>query len=133
MVDLEKLVGLVKERVSFVKEIWNETDFFFRSPVTYDKEVIKKRWSNDIPQKMFELRSLLESIGEFTPEGTERAVKSWIEAKGYNTGTVMNAFRLLVVGASRGPHMFDIISWIGKQETLKRIDKGLEVIANKAE
>jgi glutamyl-tRNA synthetase len=133
MVDLEKLVGLVKERVSFVKEIWNETDFFFSSPETYDKDVIMKKWSNDTPQKMIELRLLLESIGEFTPEGTEQAVKSWIEAKGYNTGAVMNAFRLLVVGASRGPHMFDIISWIGKQETLKRIDKGLAVIGKKAE
>ena len=133
MVDLEKLVGLVKERVSFVKEIWNETDFFFRSPEAYDQEVIKKRWSNDTPQKMTELRTLLESITEFTPEGTERAVKSWIESKGYNTGAVMNAFRLLVVGALRGPHMFDIISWIGRQETLNRIDKGLDVIGRKAE
>lgn len=82
---------------------------------------------------MTELRTLLESITEFTPEGTERAVKSWIESKGYNTGAVMNAFRLLVVGALRGPHMFDIISWIGRQETLNRIDKGLDVIGRKAE
>ncbi len=133
MVDLETLVGLVKERVSFVKEIWNETDFFFRSPETYDQDVIKKRWSNDTPQKMTELSSVLESISEFTPESTERVVKSWIEEKGYNTGAVMNAFRLLVVGASRGPHMFDIIAWIGKQETLTRIGKGLEAIGKKAE
>ena len=133
MVDLEKLVGLVKERVSFVKEIWNETDFFFKGPETYDREVIRKRWGNDTPEKMLELRAILNSITEFTAEDTEREVKAWIEAKGYNTGAVMNAFRLLVVGALRGPHMFDIISWIGKQETLNRIDKGLDVIGKKAE
>ncbi len=133
MVGLEALVGMVKERVSFVKEIWNETDFFFRSPETYDQDVIKKRWANDTPQKMIELSSVLESVSEFTAENTERAVKSWIEEKGYNTGAVMNAFRLLVVGASRGPHMFDIISWIGRQETLTRISKGLETIGKKTE
>mgnify|MGYP000865356100 FL=1 len=128
IVDLEKLVGMVKERVNFVKEIWNETDFFFRSPETYDPEVIRKRWSNDTPQKMLELAAVLEGINEFTPEITEREVKTWIQEKGYNTGAVMNAFRLLVVGASRGPHMFEIISWIGRHETLNRIRKGLEVI-----
>jgi glutamyl-tRNA synthetase len=133
LVDLEKLVGLVKERVSFVKEIWNETDFFFKGPETYDREVIRKRWGNDTPEKMLELRAILNSITEFTAEDTEREVKAWIEAKGYNTGAVMNVFRLLVVGASRGPHIFDIISWIGKQETLNRIDKGLDVIGKKAE
>jgi len=77
---------------------------------------------------MFELAAVLEGINEFTPEITEREVKTWIQEKGYNTGAVMNAFRLLVVGASRGPHMFEIISWIGRHETLNRIRKGLEVI-----
>jgi len=128
IIDLEKLVGLVKERVSFVKEIWNETDFFFKGPDTYDPEVIKKRWTAYSTAQMLELRELLNTIVDFTPELTEQTVKSWITSKGYNTGAVMNAFRLVIVGASRGPHMFDIIAWIGKQETLNRIDKGLAVI-----
>ncbi len=132
IIDLEKLVGLVKERVSFVKEIWNETDFFFKGPDTYDPEVIKKRWTTDSPAQLLELRELLNTIVDFTPEVTEQTVKSWITSKGYNTGTVMNVFRLVIVGASRGPHMFDIIAWIGKQETLNRIDKGLAVIGKKS-
>jgi len=132
MVSLEKLVGMVKERVSFVKDIWNETDFFFKSPETYDPEVIRKRWNSDTPSILLELRDILGTIKEFTPEITEKTVKSWIESMGHNTGAVMNAFRLVIVGASRGPHMFDIIAWIGKQETLKRIDKGLAVIGKNA-
>ena len=127
--NLEVLIRLVKERVSFVKEIWNETDFFFKAPETYDPEVIKKRWTNDSPAMLMELRSLLENTVDFTATVTESLVKGWIEEKGYNMGTVMNAFRLVIVGASRGPHMYDIISWIGKAETLKRIDKGLSVIS----
>jgi glutamyl-tRNA synthetase len=67
----------------------------------------------------------LEKLTDFSSTHTESIIKSWIEEKGYNMGTVMNAFRLVVVGASRGPHMFDIISWIGKEETLKRIDTGI--------
>jgi glutamyl-tRNA synthetase len=125
---LEILVGLVKERVSFVKDIWAETDFFFEAPETYDKEVIKKRWKEDSVTLLLELRSLLEKINDFSASGTEQVVKAWIEEKGYNTGAIMNPFRLVIVGASRGPHMFDIISWIGKTETLKRLDKGLSVI-----
>ena len=74
------------------------------------------------------MKSVLESVEDFTPANTEKQVKGWIEEKGYNTGTVMNALRLVVVGASRGPHMFDIIGWIGKEETLKRIDRGLSSI-----
>ena len=129
IVDLEKLVGLVKERVSFVKDIWNETDFFFKAPETYDREVIKKRWKEDSPAILMELSSLLKNLHDFSSSATEPAVKAWIEEKGYNMGQVMNVFRLVIVGASRGPHIFDIISWIGKEETLNRIKKGISAIS----
>jgi glutamyl-tRNA synthetase len=132
MVDLEVLVGMVKERVSFVKEIWAETEFFFRAPAAYDREVIKKRWKQETSGQLLELKELLEKASDFAPEPLEQAIKSWIDEKGYNTGAVMNAFRLVIVGASRGPHMFDIISWLGKTETLARIEKGVSVIRSQA-
>ena len=128
IVHLEKLIGLVKERVNFVKDIWQETDFFFIAPESYDKEVIKKRWKPETPSQLAELIAVLEDVSEFNPAVTEQNVKAWIESKGYNTGAVMNAFRLVVVGTSRGPHMFDIISWIGKEETIKRIERGISLI-----
>jgi glutamyl-tRNA synthetase len=128
VVDLEALIRMVKERVSFVKDIWDQTDFFFRAPETYDAEVIKKRWKDDSAALLMELRSELEKTGDFSASSTEAVIKSWIERKGYNTGAIMNIFRLVIVGTLRGPHMFDIISWIGKEETLRRIDKGVSVI-----
>ncbi len=128
MVHLEKLVGLVKERVTFTRDLWKETDFFFVAPESYDADVVKKRWKPETPAQLNELKELLESLTEFSPASTEMAVKSWIGEKGYNTGAVMNSFRLVVVGASRGPHMFDIISWIGKEETIRRIEKGIKTI-----
>jgi len=128
IIELEILVELVKERVSFVKDIWDQTDFFFKAPDTYDQEVIKKRWRDDSAKQLMELRSVLEEIDDFSATSTEHVVKAWIDKNGYNTGAIMNAFRLVIVGALRGPHMFDIISWIGKEETVKRIDNGLSVI-----
>jgi glutamyl-tRNA synthetase len=122
------LIALVKERVSFVKDIWDQTDFFFKSPESYDQEVVKKRWKEDSPVHLLELKTLLEGTDDFSSTGTESVIKTWIEEKDYNTGAIMNAFRLVIVGALRGPHMFDIISWIGKEETLKRIDKGVNLL-----
>ena len=129
IIRLEMLVGLVKERVSFVKDIWEQTDFFFKAPEVYDQEVVKKGWKEDSPALLLELRSMLENTVDFSAAGTESVIKNWIEENGYNTGAIMNAFRLVIVGASRGPHMFDIISWIGKEETLKRIDKGVTLLS----
>jgi glutamyl-tRNA synthetase len=126
--EIEILVGLVKERVSFAKDLWAETDFFFIAPDMYDQEVIKKRWKEETPALMEELRNVLDEIEDFVPAEAEAAVKAWITKKGYNTGNVMNALRLVVVGASRGPHIFDIICWLGKEKTIERISRGLSVI-----
>jgi len=76
-----------------------------------------------------ELKSLLENMVDFSASATEPVIKAWIEKSGYNMGAVMNAFRLVIVGALRGPHMFDIISWIGKEETIKRISAGVALLS----
>jgi glutamyl-tRNA synthetase len=129
IIRLEALVGLVKERVSFVKDLWEQTDFFFRAPDSYDQEVVKKRWKEDSAKLLIELRSQLENMVDFSAASTEPVIKAWIEKNDYNTGTIMNAFRLVIVGTLRGPHMYDIISWIGKDETIKRIDKGVTLLS----
>jgi glutamyl-tRNA synthetase len=131
IVRLGTLIGMVKERVSFAKDIWEQTDFFFQAPDTYDQEVIRKRWKDNSATHLSELRSLLEKIGDFSPASTEPAIMEWIKENGYNTGDIINTFRLVIVGSSRGPNIFSIISWIGKEETLKRIDNGISVIDTK--
>ena len=129
IIRLEKLIALVKERISFVKDIWTQSDYFFKAPDTYDQDAVKKRWKDDSPKLLMELKSLLASIADFSASSTEKVINEWIEKNGYNTGAIMNAFRLVIVGSLRGPHMFDIIGWIGKEETLKRIDKGISVLS----
>ena len=114
--------------MSFAKDFWDQTDFFFKAPETYDQEVIKKHWKADSAKHLTELKSVLEEIEDFSATTTEPVVKAWIEKNQYNKGAIMNSFRLVIVGASRGPDMFDIISWIGKEETIRRIDTALNVI-----
>ena len=109
IVRLEMLVSMVKERVSFVKEFWSQTDFFFKAPEAYDLEAVKKRWQENTETILGELKEVLRGIDDFSPLPLEAAVKSWIESRGYNMGAVMNPFRLVIVGSLRGPHMFDII------------------------
>ncbi len=123
---VEKVVGMVKERVNFVSEMWGQASFFFEAPTEYDAKTAKKRWKEDTPALMSDLIKVLEGIEEFTPENTEELVKNWIQEQELNMGAVMNAFRLAIVGAGRGPHMFDIISLIGKEETIARISTAIE-------
>lgn len=128
---VSQIVGLVKERVNFVNELWGQSFFFFEAPKNFDAKAIKKRWKADSYDQMEELSKVLASINDFSSENTEAVVKQWIEEKEYGMGMIMNAFRLVIVGALSGPHLFDIISIIGKDETLKRIQTGLKVIGRK--
>ena len=125
---VETIVGLVKERVSFVKELWDQSSFFFLAPVSYDEKVVKKRWKEDSPVQMSELADVIKGIDDFSSHNQEEIIKGWIEAKGYHLGNVMNAFRLAIVGESKGPHMFDITAAIGKNETISRLERAIKEI-----
>ncbi|MDD4992921.1 MAG: glutamate--tRNA ligase [Paludibacter sp.] len=123
-----KIVSLVKERANFVNELWGQSSFFFVAPTEYDAKTIQKRWKTETPTQLTELIEVLKDINDFTPENTEEIVKEWITSKEYNLGGIMNAFRLSVVGEPKGPHMFDIITVIGKDETIERIQRAINTI-----
>lgn len=125
---VETVVGLVKERVSFVKELWDQSSFFFQAPNSYDEKVVKKRWKEESPAQLTELVEVLKSIDDFSAHNQEEIVKAWIESKGYHLGNIMNAFRLAIVGESKGPHMFDITATIGKEESIHRLEKAIQTI-----
>lgn len=125
------VVGMMKDRVDFVKELWDVCKFFFVAPTEYDAKTVKKRWKEHSPQQMGELADLLESLDDFSLQHQEDVVMKWIEDKGYKTGDIMNAFRLTLVGEGKGPHMFDISSVLGKEETIRRMRRAIEVLGNK--
>ncbi|GAB1414750.1 glutamate--tRNA ligase [Paludibacter sp.] len=123
---VKRIVSLVRERANFIQDIWEQASFFFIAPESYDENALKKRWKADSAMHMTELIDVLESIEDFSANNIELIVKKWIEEKAYGMGAVMNAFRICIVGESKGPHMFDIVDIIGKEETIKRLKKALE-------
>lgn len=125
---ITEVVHMMKDRVNFVNELWPLCSFFFIQPSEYDEKTIKKRWKEYSAQQMTELAEVIEGINDFSVENQESVVMKWVEEKEYKLGDVMNAFRLTLVGIGKGPGMFDISAFLGKEETLKRLRKAIDVL-----
>jgi len=141
---IAKIIGLTKDRVNFVPELWEQTNFFFVAPTEYDEKSLKKRWKEDSPRHMQELVALLETVSEedwhksyetTNDDGNavtrwllDDVVMPWIAEKEYGVGIVMNAFRICLVGAARGPHIWEITNILGKEETIRRVRFAIEKI-----
>ena len=125
---LESLVPIIKPRIDFLHEIWEESWFFFQSPDNYDPAVVKKRWKEDTPEKMEQLAEALEHCEPFTTESVETCVKELITSKEWGMGAIMNAWRLLLVGAAKGPGLFDLAAFLGRDEVINRMKAGINEI-----
>ena len=117
-----KVVSLVKERAVFVNNLWDLSDFFFEAPTSYDAKALKKAIKEDTPELIKELIQIIEPITDFSSENLQTVIKGWITAKEIGFGKVMQPLRLSLVGAMKGPDVFDIMSLLGKEETIKRLE-----------
>lgn len=120
------ITGLVKERANFIHELWDHADFFFIRPEKYDPEVVKKRWNAQVSEQIKQLREFLSQNDDYNSHSLENKVKTYIEDKGFALGQIMNAWRLCLVGTSKGPGLFDIAGILGKEEVLARMDNALK-------
>ena len=125
---VQEVVRMMKGRVNFIKELWPLCRFFFVAPTEYDEKTVKKRWKEFSPQQMQELIGVLEALPDFSQETQEQAVNAWIAEKDYKLGDVMNAWRLTLVGEGKGPHMYEISGFLGREETIQRMKRALERI-----
>jgi len=125
---VEKVVGLVKERATFASELWNLSDYFFVTPTTYEEKAVAKQWKHETGAILKELAIVLENTLDYSPAHLESIVKAWIEEKGLGMGKVMPPLRLALVGELKGPHLYDIMEIIGKEETVSRINNAAEVL-----
>ena len=140
-----KVCEMMKDRVSFVKELWPLCSFFFEAPTAYDEKTVKKRWKAKAPlsspegdtivpkyngsaEELTALCEVLKGLDDFSLENQEKVVHQWIEDNGLKLGNVMNAWRLCLVGEGKGPGMFDISAFLGKEETIRRTHKAIEVL-----
>lgn len=126
---LTYIVSLIKERINFPADLWEQANFFFEAPTEYDEKSLKKRWKPESPQYLTELCDVLNGLDDFSKvEENEKVVLDWVASKEYHLGTMMNSFRITLVGAAKGPHIFNIIDILGKEETLSRVRRALEII-----
>lgn len=125
--DITKIVSLVKERANFVTELWELSDYFFVAPNEYDAKA-SKNWKEETPELMQKVIKELETISDFTSLNIETLLKEWMTQNEIGMGKVMQPLRLSLVGALKGPHLFDIIEMIGKEETVKRIEKAIATL-----
>ena len=123
-VEMTKITSLIKERANFVSEFWELSNYFFEAPTSYDEKAAKN-WNSATPELMKQLISVIETISDFTSLNIETVVKDWMTKNEIGMGKIMQPFRLSLVGALKGPHLFDIVELIGKGETVKRLEKAI--------
>lgn len=124
----EQVVSLIRNRADFVQDFWDLSYYFFIPPASYDPVMQKKYWNPEIPPVMLRAREVLERCAPFDAGSIEQALHRWIEEEGLKTGKVMNALRLCLVGKPQGPGLSDIMSVIGKEDTLGRIDNAINIL-----
>ncbi len=119
---------IMRERAQLLPDFWELINFFFVAPTEYEAKQVKKYWKGNNPEIIAEVRDLLSAIDDFSLESTEAIVGAWISEKGYGMGQVMNTLRLALVGAGKGPGMYDVTSFIGREECVERINRLIETL-----
>ncbi|MEJ6748468.1 MAG: glutamate--tRNA ligase [Flavobacteriales bacterium] len=126
---VETVCEQLKERATFVKDMWEEGTYYFSAPTTYDEKTIRKKWQEDTPKYVSELKDRLSELSDFSSESIEIEFKIYLEENELGMGKLLPAFRVSLTGLGMGPSLFDIASLLGKEETLKRMETALEKIS----
>jgi glutamyl-tRNA synthetase len=125
--DIKRIVASIKERANFITEFWDLADYFFVAPASYDEKAAKN-WKEETPELMKQVVEQLQNIEDFTSTNIETLLKDWMTTNEIGMGKVMQPLRLSLVGALKGPHLFDIIELFGKAETSNRIEKAIATL-----
>ncbi|MCF7566750.1 glutamate--tRNA ligase [Sabulilitoribacter arenilitoris] len=125
---ISMVIGLIKERATFVSDFWALSHFFFTTPTSYDEKASKKAFKEDTKSILEEVASIINTIEDFTVENLQTKIKGWITSKEIGFGKVMMPLRLALVGDLQGPDVFDIMFMIGKTEAVKRVEKVINLL-----
>jgi glutamyl-tRNA synthetase len=126
---IEKVVAEIKERCEFVSDLWDQGNFFFIAPETYDEQAVKKRWKSETPEQLAEINALFAGVECWTAASIKESFSAFMNEKGWNFGAIMNPLRLCLVGGNMGPDLFVICEILGKEETMLRIESGIKSIS----
>ena len=118
----------LKERATFIRDMWEEGKYYFLAPTSYDEKTIRKKWKEDTSKHILELKKRLEFISDFNSKNIEKEFKKYLKENVLFMGKLLPAFRVSLTGIGIGPSLFDIATLIGKKETIKRMEKAVNTI-----
>lgn len=119
--DIKRIVSLLKERATFTSDLWEQGSFFFEAPASFDEKASKKAFKENTPGYFKTVSEILEKTDDFSTENLTEKIKGWITSEGIGFGAIMMPLRLALVGDMKGPDVFDIISVLGREESVKRL------------
>lgn len=123
---VENVCALVKEKAQFITEFWSLAFYFFEEPTEFDAEVIKKRWKDNVPDFLNALTNELSALEDFSHTSIENKFKEVAEQTGISPGSVMQIFRVAISGVAAGPAVFEMISLIGKEKVIARLNRAIK-------
>lgn len=123
-----QVIDMIKERMNFVGDFWEQACYFFEAPTEYDPQALKKRWKEGTGEKVCILMDIIKGFQPFDRQAAHDAVMAHIQANEWNMGQVLNSLRLAIVGAARGPELFTMIELIGVEEVDARVEKAIKII-----
>jgi glutamyl-tRNA synthetase len=126
---LAEVCELMKERATFIKDIWESSQFFYQPPSDYDEKTKRKKWKDNTPEVLNSIIGLFFSMSDFSAEHVENQFKSHLEKNQWGLGMVLPAFRLSVTGLGTGPSMFAISELLGKDEIIRRIKSAIDTLS----
>lgn len=126
--DIKRIVSLLKQRASFVSDLWEQGSFFFESPTHYDEKASKKAFKPETSPLLRQVIAILDTTDDFSTENLSDKIKTWITSENIGFGKIMMPLRLALVGEMKGPEVFDILSILGKDNSVLRLNKAIEFI-----
>ncbi len=125
---LTRIMSLVKHRVNFVHELWDQTSFFFEPPLSFNEKTIKKKWKDQTPEILEKVLQVLSDITPFNVSNIDKALNEFIEQHNVSTGILMTGLRICLVGDAKGPDLKEIMTILGREEVINRIEFALKTI-----
>lgn len=124
------IMRLIKERVHFIPEFWEQCSYFFVAPTEYDPQAVKKRWKPGTAEHLTKMLEILNSVQPYDKQVVHDKIMEYVQGNELNMGAIMNSFRIALVGAAKGPELFEIITCIGVEETNRRVQTACMKIGN---
>ena len=125
---VKNVIDLIKDRLNFINDFWEQACYFFEAPTEYDPQALKKRWKEGTGAHLRVIDGMLMSFQPFDRQKAQDTVMQYIQDNGLNMGQILNSVRIALVGTARGPELFTMIELMGTEETHRRIQRSIEVV-----